>query len=110
VDKECGEFECTVSTKTKMVCRHTSGTRVAQVPEDMQCRPCLEPEELQEIARIAKQAESHFNLPQDMEWVIDQDLGFPENVLWVQARPAKYSKKENEAEYLAELMSRVFKM
>ena len=80
------------------------------MPKDMQCRPCLEPEELQEIARIAKQAESHFNLPQDMEWVIDQDLGFPENVLWVQARPAKYSKKENEAEYLAELMSRIFKM
>jgi len=110
VDKECGEFECTVSTKMKMVCGHTSGTRVAQVPKDMQCRPCLEPEELQEIARIAKQAESHFNLPQDMEWVIDQDVGFPENVLWVQARPAKYSKKENEAEYLAELMSRIFKM
>jgi pyruvate, water dikinase len=110
VDKECGEFECTVSTKKKMICRHTSGTQVAQVPKDMQCRPCLEPDELQEIARIAKEVESYFNLPQDLEWVIDEDLGFPENVLWVQARPAKYSKQENESEYLAELMSRIFKM
>lgn len=110
VDKHCGEFECTVSTKKKMICRHVSGTRVAQVPKDLQCQPCLTPDELQEIARIAKGVESHFGVPQDMEWVIDEDLGFPENVLWVQARPAKYSKKENESEYLAELMSRIFKM
>ncbi|MGB6067898.1 MAG: PEP/pyruvate-binding domain-containing protein [Desulfomonilaceae bacterium] len=110
VDKACGEFECTVSTKKKMICRHTSGTQVVQVPKEMQCRPCLEPDELQEIARIAKQVESHFDLPQDMEWVIDEDLGFPESILWVQTRPAKYSKKANESEYLAELMSRVFKV
>lgn len=111
VDKNCGEFECTISTKKKMICRHTLGTRVVQVPKELQCRPCLEPEELQEIARIAQQAEAHFDLAQDMEWVIDEDLGFPQNVLWVQARPAKYAKKKtNDSEYLAELMSRIFKM
>jgi len=110
VDKKCGEFECTVSNKTKMICSHTTGTHVAQVPKELVCKPCLSPDELTEIARIAKRVESHFNVPQDMEWVIDEDLGFPESVLWVQARPAKYSKKENESEYLAELMSRIFKM
>jgi pyruvate,water dikinase len=110
IDKNCGEFECSISAKTKMICRHTSGTRVARVPKDLQCKPCLSSEELAEIARIAKQVEAHFNVPQDMEWVVDEDLGFPENLLWVQARPAKYSKKENESEYLAELMSRIFKL
>jgi pyruvate,water dikinase len=60
---------------------------------------------------VAKQVESHFNMPQDMEWVVDQDLPFPENVFWVQARPAKYTeKKTDDSEYLAELMSRIFKM
>jgi pyruvate, water dikinase len=110
VDKNCGEFECTISSKKKMICRHSSGTQVVQVPKELQCKPCLEPDELQEIARIARQAEAHFDVPQDMEWVIDEDLGFPENVLWVQARPAKCAKKGDDAEYLAELMSRIFKM
>ena len=68
-------------------------------------------DELHEIANVAKKVEAHFNMPQDMEWVVDNDLPFPENLFWVQTRPAKYvKKKESEDEYLAELMSRVFKM
>ena len=111
VDKACGEYECTISAKTKMVCYHTIGTRVSDVPEQIQCEPCINPQELEEIVRVAKNVEAHFNMPQDMEWVIDGDLRFPENIFWVQARPAKYTqKKENDAEYLAELMSRIFRM
>jgi pyruvate,water dikinase len=45
-----------------------------------------------------------------MEWVVDFDLPFPQNIFWVQARPAKFTKKkEDDAEYIAELMTRVFK-
>ena len=111
VDKECGDVECTIGNKTKMVCYHDSGTRTADVPQNMQCEFCLNPDELQELVRISKQVEAHFQAPQDMEWVLDQDLPFPENVFWVQARPAKFTKKkENDAEYLAELMTRIFKM
>ncbi|MEI8181577.1 MAG: PEP/pyruvate-binding domain-containing protein [Desulfomonile sp.] len=111
VDKECGDSECIIGNKTKMVCYHTSGIRTTDVPKDMQGEACLKPDELQEIVRISKQVEDHFQVPQDMEWVIDQDLPFPENVFWVQARPAKFTKKkENDAEYLAELMTRIFKM
>jgi pyruvate,water dikinase len=111
VDKESGEVEATVSRKTKMVVYQASGTAVADVPEDRQQRPCLEPEEVREIVRIAKEVERHFQAPQDMEWVVDRSLPFPENLFWVQARPAKYSRvKEKEAEYLAELMTRLFKV
>lgn len=111
VDKECGDYECKIGNKTKMVCYHTSGIRTTDVPKNMQCEACLNPDELQEIVRVSKQVEAHFQVPQDMEWVIDQDLHFPHNVFWVQARPAKFSKKkENDAEYLAELMTRIFKM
>jgi len=111
VDKTCGEFECVVGDKTKMVCYGPGGTCFANVPEEMKRKPCLEEPELKEILRVAKNMEEHFGCPQDMEWVVDDDLPYPENVLWVQARPAKYAKKkESEAEYLAELMSRVFKM
>ncbi len=111
VNKESGDYECTISSKTKMISFQTSGIRTADVPKHLQCESCLQPSELAEIVRIAKQVENHFGAPQDMEWVIDQDLQFPDNLFWVQARPAKFAKrKESESEYLAELMSRIFKM
>jgi pyruvate,water dikinase len=111
VDKACGEFECVISDKTEMVCYSPTGIGFRKVPEPLRCKPCVNEEELWEIASVAKKVEAHFNVPQDMEWVVDSDLPFPENIFWVQARPAKYAaKKENESEYLAELMSRVFRV
>jgi pyruvate,water dikinase len=77
----------------------------------MQICACLGKDEIEEIVGIAKKVEAHFDTPQDMEWVIDPDQPFPDNLYWVQTRPAKFTKKkENEDEYLAELMTRVFKM
>ena len=111
VDKQSGEVETTINKKTKMVVYKASGTRVANVPVELQNKPCLQKEELEEIVRIAKDVETYFDMPQDMEWVFDSDLPFPDNLDWVQTRPAKYAKKkESDAEYLAELMTRVFKM
>ncbi len=111
VDKACGEHHCTVGQKTKMVCYSGTGTCVMDVPTDMQSCACLDDVELAELARIAKSVEQHFDAPQDMEWAIDPDIGFPENIFWVQTRPAKYAKeKKDDSEYLAELMTRVFKM
>jgi pyruvate,water dikinase len=110
VDKESGDFECVVADKTRMVCYRPGGIAFSDVPEDLRRQACLDEDQLQEIVRIAKHVEAHFEVPQDMEWVIDEDLSFPESVFWVQARPAKYAKKkQNESEYLAELMTRLFK-
>lgn len=111
VDKESGEVETTINKKTTMVVYKASGTRIARVRDELQEKPCLNREELEEIVRIAKDVEAHFDMPQDMEWVFDSELSFPENLYWVQTRPAKYTKKkENQDEYLAELMTRIFKM
>ena len=110
VDKNDGTVESTVSPKTKMVVYHDGGTITAQVPAEIQEKPCVDPEELKEIVRVAKQVEDHFKVPQDMEWVLDCFQSIPDNLYWVQARPAKYAKvKEKESEYLAELMTRMFK-
>ena len=111
VDKACGEFECVIGDKTRMVCYASTGICFTPVPEELRRQPCVTKDEIREIAEVAKKVEAHFNIPQDMEWVVDQDMPFPENIFWVQTRPAKFAKKkENDAEYLAELMSRVFKM
>jgi pyruvate,water dikinase len=110
VDKDSGFVESTINRKTKMVVYHESGTITADVPADIQNKPCVETEELEEIVRIAKEVEIYFQCPQDMEWVLDRCQCIPENLYWVQARPAKYAKvKESESEYLAELMTRMFK-
>ncbi len=110
VDKESGCMECTVNQKTKMIVYHDSGTITSDVPADIQSKACVDTEELNEIVRIAKEVESYFQCPQDMEWVLDCTQCCPDNLYWVQARPAKIAKvKENESEYLAELMTRMFK-
>jgi pyruvate,water dikinase len=110
VDKETRDIESTINEKTKMVVYRSSGTATTDVPGDMQNQACLSKEELLEIVRVSLDVEKHFNAPQDMEWVVDFDLPFPQNIFWVQARPAKFTKKkEDDAEYIAELMTRVFK-
>ena len=110
VDKSDGTVESTVNRKTKMVVYHDGGTITANVPAEIQEKPCVDPEELKEIVRVAKQVEDHFQTPQDMEWVLDRIQSIPDSLYWVQARPAKYTKaKEKESEYLAELMTRMFK-
>jgi pyruvate, water dikinase len=111
VDKSDGTVESTVHRKPKMVVYHDGGTITAPIPVEIQDKPCVDPEELKEIVRIAKQVEDHFQMPQDMEWVLDRFQSIPESLYWVQARPAKYAQvKEKESEYLAELMTRMFKV
>ncbi len=112
VDKESRSVvSSTISRKTRMVVYKKDGIGMVSVPSEKQEAPCITMPELEEIVRIALEVESYFHMPQDMEWVFDDDMSFPENLFWVQTRPAKYSaKKEDDSEYLAELMTRIFKM
>lgn len=57
------------------------------VSGERRMKPCLSDEELIELSREAKRVEKHFGAAQDIEWAIDEDLPFPENVYLVQARP-----------------------
>ncbi len=59
----------------------------AEVDQEMQCTCCLEDDEIAELVDTAKVIESHYGKAMDIEWAIDKDLSFPENVFIVQARP-----------------------
>jgi len=59
----------------------------ADVDSDMQCTCCLEDQELKALVATAKKIESHYGRPMDIEWAIDKDFPFPENIFIVQARP-----------------------
>ncbi len=113
LDKASGSIVSSIiSKKPRMVVYKKDGIGMVTVPVEKQEMPCISESELGEILRIALKVESYFDMPQDMEWVFDADMTFPENLFWVQTRPAKFSKKtkEDDSEYLAELMTRIFKM
>lgn len=59
----------------------------ADVVEEMQCQCCLEDKEVKALVEMANLIEHHYNRPMDIEWAIDKDLDFPENIFIVQARP-----------------------
>lgn len=59
----------------------------ADVDEDMQLERCLNDDEVRELVRVSRIIEEHYGSPQDIEWTIDKDFSFPENIFIVQSRP-----------------------
>ena len=69
----------------------------SDVEPDMQRICCLADEEVKELAGIAKIIEKHYGRPMDIEWAIDKDFAFPENMFIVQARPETvWSRREKK--------------
>lgn len=66
----------------------TGKTIHADMPAERQKEPCLTDEEIVRLAELSKRIEKHYGgRPQDIEWAVDRDLSFPENVFIVQSRP-----------------------
>ncbi|HKZ88262.1 MAG TPA: phosphoenolpyruvate synthase, partial [Candidatus Bathyarchaeia archaeon] len=78
-----------ISRKTIKYVREpkTGKTVHLDVPEAEQRMPCVSDEEILKLAEIAKRIERHYGKAMDIEWAIDQDLSFPQNMFIVQARP-----------------------
>ncbi len=55
-------------------------------------------EEAIELARMALKIEEHYGRPMDIEWAIDADMKFPDNVFIVQARPETYWSSRTRAQ------------
>jgi len=96
----------------------TGKTVHMEVPAEKQEQPCLSDEEIIKLAELAKHIEQHYGKAQDIEWAIDSDLPFPDNIFIVQSRPetvwsAKLeeipSKAEAEAVKPAEMLKVVVK-
>jgi len=90
VDKRTMKIiEKRIATKKVMYTRDpvTGKTVHVDVPADKQNQPCLTDEEVVRLAELAVKIEQHYGKPQDIEWAIDSDLKFPENIFIVQSRP-----------------------
>jgi len=76
---------------------NTGRTIHSKVPPERRRTPCLTEEEVKELAKLAIKIEKHYKYPQDIEWAIDKDLSFPQNVFILQSRPETvWSLKEEK--------------
>jgi len=75
----------------------TGKTIHAKVPANRQNTSCVTDEELKKLAELARRIEQHYGKPQDIEWAIDRDMEFPENVFIVQSRPETVFSVKAEA-------------
>lgn len=90
VDKVVLEIiESTISPKRteRIVDANSARVLAVDIPPDRQTLPSLDNGHVIELAKLGKKIEQHFGLPQDIEWVIDRDSPFPQNIFIVQARP-----------------------
>jgi pyruvate, water dikinase len=101
VDKVIMETsEKTISAKHIECVYDPSAGRVvnADVDLDMQRECCLEDQEVKMLVLLGKEIECHYGRPMDIEWAIDKDLSFPDNIFIVQARPETvWSRKEKKS-------------
>lgn len=68
------------------------------VPEELRQRFCLQKDELLELCRVAKAIDKYYGKAYDIEFGIDADLSFPDNVIILQVRPESvWSKKQAQA-------------
>ncbi|MGD0450623.1 MAG: phosphoenolpyruvate synthase [Candidatus Bathyarchaeia archaeon] len=65
----------------------TGKTVHLEVPADKQKITCIDDREILALAELAKRIEKHYGKPMDIEWAIDQDLSYPQDIFIVQARP-----------------------
>jgi len=90
VDKETlSIIEKRIGKKTVEYIRdpETGKTVHLEVSPERQSQPCLTDEEIFKLAELGKRIEGHYGKPQDIEWAIDKDTAFPENIFIVQSRP-----------------------
>jgi pyruvate, water dikinase len=73
-------------------CRHVpnparDGVLEEDVPAELQSAPSLSDEELGRLLELARAAEDHYGVAQDVEWAIAKGLGPPQDLLLLQSRP-----------------------
>ncbi len=93
-----------LGSKGKYITFKEVGVAEEDTPTEKSCTFCLNDEEAKEVGRLGKVLESHFRVPQDTEWAIDQDLHFPESVILLQTRPEVIAQKKKPADQVIDLM------
>ncbi len=79
-------LESKISRKpVQLVCNPDGGLLDIAVPQDLQDKPCLTPEQVRTLAEYTLKLEQHFTCPQDVEWAVDREG----RLLILQSRPLR---------------------
>jgi pyruvate,water dikinase len=71
---------------------------VTDTPPDLREAPCLSDDEIRALAAIARRIESHYGVPQDIEWaVLDGDGDAAARIVLLQSRPETVWAAKGEA-------------
>jgi pyruvate,water dikinase len=79
----------------------TGNTVHANVPQERQEQSCLADKEILRLVELVKAIEEHYGKAQDIEFAVDRDSPFPENVFIVQSRPETVWSAKKEAPTVA---------
>ena len=98
LDADCyriinGNVEQTIATKKQAVLfdnEHEYNTKVIDLPLPKQNIPCLNPDQITELAQIIYNISQHYNSPQDVEWSLQKDQFYI-----LQSRPITFIGKPN---------------
>lgn len=78
--------ESSIARKEKMVITNPEGgIEWAEVPQDLQEKPCLSEKLIGQLGQVAGAIEDHFGHPQDIEWALDEK----DRITFLQTRPLK---------------------
>jgi pyruvate,water dikinase len=103
-------IERTPGQKLKRVVMRDQGVSEEEVPADERGKLSLSDEEVIDIVVLAEKMESHFGVPQDVEWAIDDSLPARENVVLLQARPqVGIPEKKSATDKIIDRMIRGFR-
>jgi pyruvate,water dikinase len=87
-----------ISVKKVAVVRDESGlTKEVELPPEKTATPSLTDEEVVELAKMALKLEEHYGYPVDIEFAVDADMQYPQNLFVLQVRPETvWSRKEEK--------------
>jgi len=105
LDKEnLAVTEKKLGSKKKYIIFQDLGVVEKETPPEKMTAFCLSEAEAGEIGRLGKLLEAHFDVPQDTEWAIDEDLEFPQNVILLQTRPEVIAQQKKPVDKVVDMM------
>lgn len=94
----------TLGTKLRCVLAVEKGVCEQETPAEKSSCFCLSDAEVVEVAKKGIRLEEHFGVPQDVEWAVDADLQFPNNIVLLQTRNEVVAKKKDPVNQVLDLM------
>ena len=102
--------EAVAGHKKKRVVATGQGVIEEVIPEEEKKRLSISQEEAVEIVGLAKKLESHFGIPQDIEWAIDDGLPCGRNIVLLQTRrQVNIPEKKTAGDLIADMLIKKYR-